>query len=370
MRRSLDRPAALYKWHLPLLLQMLVTSGCGLLAGVQDLPPADDAARRDGATPSRVDAEGDGTRARPDSALSDAFADVDALQREASSLLDDGGATLLPYDYATNGLGSHWTLVFDEEFNTTFSTPTGLDPTKWATGWGVTDNGAPTWPVPGDNSDPNDWAICDPEMNVVATGTVGGRSGGFLWQSVAYKPQTDVDLSNYAQGCVQSNPSWGDATWGADPGAQFAPDVYVEASIWTSTDGNGQMYDWPSFWLASANAPATGEIDVFEGIGGLPNYQWNNGSSSPGGSVGGDWAGWHTYGAYWTASVVTWYYDGVDVGRVSSGILSDPQFIILSMGYPSHDGSNDWAPTVDASGPAGFGKVPEQITDYVRVWSP
>jgi hypothetical protein len=67
---------------------------------------------------------------------------------------------------------------------------------------------------------------------------------------------------------------------------------------------------------------------------------------------------------------VTWYYDGIEVGNVSSGILADPMFIVLSMGYPSYSAGNDGTPTVNASGPTGFGVVPQQITDYVRVWSP
>jgi hypothetical protein len=45
-------------------------------------------------------------------------------------------------------------------------------------------------------------------------------------------------------------------------------------------------------------------------------------------------------------------------------------FIDLSMGFPSYGDTNDSAPTVNASGPSGFGMVPQQITDYVRVWSP
>jgi Glycosyl hydrolases family 16 len=279
-------------------------------------------------------------------------------------------STLLPTGYATNGLGSHWTLIFDDEFNKVFATPSGLDPSKWATGWGTTDNGGLTWPVPGESSDPNAWAICDPAMSVVASGTVDGRTGSFLWQSVAYKPQTDVDSSNYAQSSVQSNPAWGNTTWGASPGAQFTPEIYVEASIWTSTSSNGEMYNWPSFWLASQDDPTTGEIDVLEGLGGSPCYHWHNGSSGPGGCANGSWVGWHTYGAHWTSTDVDYFYDGTLVGSITSGILSDPMYIVLSMGYPAGSAGNNWTPTVNASGPSGFGQVPQQVTDYVRVWSP
>jgi hypothetical protein len=295
-----------------------------------------------------------------------------AAASDAGSAHDGGDAASapLPEGYASNGLGSQWTLIFDDEFDHIFGTPTGLDPSKWATGWGSTDNGSLTWPVPGDDSDPNAWAICDPAMNSVAGGTVGGRTGSFLWQSVAYKPQTDVDPSNYAQGSVQTNPTWGNAAAGASPGAQFTPEIYAEASIWTSTDSNGQMVNWPSFWFASQNDPTTGELDVLEGIDGVPNYHWHNGSNGPGGSASGNWSGWHTYGAHWTSSAVTWYYDGVEVGTVSAGILANAMFIVLSMGYPSYSSANNSTPTTNAPGPGGFGIVPQQITDYVRVWSP
>ena len=346
-----------------------------------------DALNDSGATgPLDAAAPEEGTKHRTDSGVTsrdagadhhsltaqDAGSGHDASARDAGSGRDVGtdASPLLPYNYASNGLGSHWTLIFDDEFDEVFSTPTGLDPSKWATGWGTTDNGSLTWPVPGDNSNPDGWAICDPSMSVVAAGTVDGRTGSFLWQSVAYKPQTDVDLSNYAQSSVQSNPSWGSASGGASPGAQFTPEIYVEASIWTSTDASGHLFNWPSFWLASQNDPTTGELDILEGLGGLPSYHWHNGSSGPGGSVSGSWSGWHTYAAHWTSSAATFYYDGALVGSVTSGILSDPMFIDLSMGYPASDMANNWAPTVNASGPSGFGQVPQQITDYVRVWSP
>ena len=39
--------------------------------------------------------------------------------------------------------------------------------------------------------------------------------------------------------------------------------------------------------------------------------------------------GWHTFAADWEPGIVTYYYDGVDIGSVTSGITSAPMFLIL-----------------------------------------
>ena len=70
--------------------------------------------------------------------------------------------------------------------------------------------------------------------------------------------------------------------------------------------------------------------------------------------MSGDFTGWHTYAADWQPGVVTYYYDGTEVGQITTGITSSPMYLILN----------------DAVGGAG-GQVVTPSTmqvDYVRVW--
>jgi beta-glucanase (GH16 family) len=61
--------------------------------------------------------------------------------------------------------------------------------------------------------------------------------------------------------------------------------------------------------------------------------------------------GWHTFAANWEPGIITYYYDGVDIGSVTSGITSAPMFLVL-----------DYDAEISGQAPATM-KV-----DYVRVW--
>ena len=76
--------------------------------------------------------------------------------------------------------------------------------------------------------------------------------------------------------------------------------------------------------------------------------QVGSGTGCPSGIYTG---GWHTFAANWEPGIVTYYYDGVDIGSVTSGITSAPMFLVLdyAAGNPIH--------------------VPDTMkVDYLRVW--
>jgi len=109
---------------------------------------------------------------------------------------------------------------------------------------------------------------------------------------------------------------------------------YFEARIYVPDNGAGGVQNWPAFWLISQNQPAGGEVDVMEGLGGPVCGHFHYGSArnphSWGFCAAGDYSGWHTYAADWERGSITWYYDGVQVGKyVSSNVTSAPEAIWL-----------------------------------------
>ena len=65
--------------------------------------------------------------------------------------------------------------------------------------------------------------------------------------------------------------------------------------------------------------------------------------------------GWHVFAADWQPGRIDFYYDGVLVGSVDSGITSAPMYPIVNLGLSS-----------SISGPV---VAPSRMkVDYVRIW--
>ncbi len=218
-------------------------------------------------------------------------------------------------------------LLFSDEF-----TGTSLDLSKWRPNWVGKTDAAISKPV-----NTTEQGCYDPQQV--------SESGGYLHLDAVARACTGTNgvTYPYASGLVQTKDHF-TFTYGR-----------VEARIWMPP-GSGAIQNWPAFWTDGTGVhPKTGEMDVVEGIAGRACWHFHSSSGAPGGCAAGvNPAGWHTYAADWRAGVVTYFYDGVQVGRITQGITSAPMFVVLNLGLSS-----------TTSGPVTLPS--EMLVDYVRV---
>jgi beta-glucanase (GH16 family) len=218
-------------------------------------------------------------------------------------------------------------LKFDDEF-----TGNSLDTSKWSTGWfgsGITG--------PVNTSDEEE--CYDPAQVVVSSGELDLN----LIQKTETCPSGSGNLTEpYASGIITSNGKYS-YTYGA-----------IEARIWVP--GSSSLTDWPAFWTDGQNWPTDGEDDILEGLGGQACWHFHNPSGGPGGcSTASFTGGWHTFASNWQPGKVTWYYDGVQVGSLTSGVTTAPMYLILNLAVDNTYGGTIQAPAT-------------MRVDYVRVW--
>lgn len=230
-------------------------------------------------------------------------------------------------------IDASWKLTFDEEFN-----GTQVDSTKWGTNW-LGAPGAITKPI---NS--AEIGAYDPAQVSV--------SGGKLHLAAIAKQVKAADgkTYDYASGIVQSFRKFEQA---------FG---YIEARIYLP-GSNGKIHNFPAFWMNGDHSrygqswPYAGELDIMEGLGGgYAQYHFHSPTTHAGGGPKTDFTGWHVYAALWERGMVTYYYDGVQVGRLNSGITEFPMYLILNNGLSLEHG--------------GALSVPSTMqVDYVHVYS-
>jgi beta-glucanase (GH16 family) len=125
--------------------------------------------------------------------------------------------------------------------------------------------------------------------------------------------------------------------------------------------GSGTTVDnWPAFWTAGPGWPASGEQDIFEGLGtATANYHYAvNGDNTQAGPfrIPGDWAGsFHTYGIYRGANYCDVYWDGQLVKTYPTDDNAGMEYVLLTEG---------------AANTLTFGASGEMLVDYVRIWQP
>lgn len=218
------------------------------------------------------------------------------------------------------GVPGAWTLKFDDEFNT-------MNLSHWQPNWLGSSDTAITKPV---NS--GEVECIDPAQSSVG--------GGVLTITAV---QRSCDGYNFASGLLETNGPF-NFTYG-----------YMEARMYLPSNGSGGIADWPAFWADGASWPTDGEIDVMEGLDGSACWHFHYGTSSSPQQVGtcvpGDYSGWHTYGADWEPGSITWYYDGHQVGQTTSGVTSQPMYLIVNLALKAQ-----------AAVPASM------HVDYIRVW--
>ncbi len=223
-----------------------------------------------------------------------------------------------------------WTLEFDDEFN-----GTSLDTAKWSTGWFGSGITAPVSSWEDDCYDPAQ----------VSEG--GGALSLTLIRKTEYCGTAD---RLYATGLVSTMGKFS-FTYG-----------FIEARVWLpgAPGDPGYVANWPGVWADGQNWPEDGEIDIFEGINGqVCSYFHDEENSSVGLGAGSKTGcsngiftgGWHTFAVNWEPGIITYYYDGADIGTVTSGVTSAPMFLVLDY---------------DAERPV---RAPDTMkVDYVRIW--
>jgi beta-glucanase (GH16 family) len=217
--------------------------------------------------------------------------------------------------------------VFRDDFN-----GAGLDLSKWRPNWLAGTDDAVTKPV---NS--AELSCYDPKQ--VSVG------GGYLHLKADARACTATNGQTYpyASGLVESAHDF-TFTYGR-----------MEARIWLPP-GSGEAHNWPAFWANGTGTwPVTGELDVMEALEGHACWHFHSTAGGPGGcaplpSPGG----WHTFAADWRPGVVTYFYDGQQVGRLTSGITGSPMYLIFNLAL-----STEISPPV---------RVPsEMLVDWVKV---
>ena len=207
--------------------------------------------------------------------------------------------SVLPFNYASNGLGSNWTLVFHDDF-----TGASLNRTNWAPYW-------------------------------FSDGTVlPGRTMRGYASNVMVNGQLNLRMISTNGACISSNPHGG-----VNPGFQFAYG-YAEAQITLPTNGT-VIAHWPAWWLDGQHWPTNGEIDIMEGLSGHAawHYHYDSGGGLDSHPIGGNVntsPGTHIYGVNWYPGHLDFYYDGTLVASATNGSLSggatissSPMYLIL-----------------------------------------
>lgn len=215
--------------------------------------------------------------------------------------------SVLPFNFANNGLGSNWTLVFSDNFS-----GTSLNKTNWVPYW-FSDG----TPLPGGSTSTPGYATnvtVNGELNLLRISTNGAL--------------------------ISTNPHGG-----AKPGFQFVYG-YAEAQITLPTNGT-VIAQWPAWWLDGQDWPEDGEIDIMEGLSGHAAWHYHYASGTNAAAIGGNIntsPGTHIYGVNWYPGHLDFYYDGTRVASVANGSLSggatissSPMYLILD--YDTGSGS-------------------------------
>jgi len=221
-----------------------------------------------------------------------------------------------------------WNLTFNDQF----STDAALNRVWWTPGWFGT---GITGPV-------ND--TCLSSSNVL----LGGSSLNLWLEPIASR--CGKTRSRYTGALVSSNPKDGVS---GHTGFQQTYG-YFEAEIYLPPAPDGTVANWPAWWMDGQVWPQDGEIDIVEGLGGKACFHFHFSRNNPPGGCFGGYSGLHTFGVDWEASSITWYYDGTQVGQVTSNVTSSPMYLILNNCQGQYGGT-----TV----------VPSDMqVSYVRVW--
>ncbi|EPX75563.1 putative calcium binding protein hemolysin [Salipiger mucosus DSM 16094] len=119
---------------------------------------------------------------------------------------------------------------------------------------------------------------------------------------------------------------------------------------------------WSAFWMLPADGDWSSEIDIFEILGGdagtVHTNLWTDGTPDADfvtGTGAGD--GFHTYGLFWDADTIQWFYDGTMI-RETANTVTEEMFLVINLAI------GGWAGSPDATTDFGNGLG----IDYLRVY--
>ncbi len=231
-----------------------------------------------------------------------------------------------------NGVPGTWQLKLNEEFSSS-----GLNTSLWTPGW-------------------QHGGISAESERCLSSALVNQPGDGYLHLWLRKESNTcEGTHSEYTGSLVESNPNDGVS---GHTGFQYSYGYVEWRAYVVGTEEKcslgGCIPDWPALWSLPGNHET--EIDTMEGLNGEACYHFHPPFPGGTGSCAGNRPGWNTYGVNWEPGVVTFYYDGTQVGQVtSSKINSTPQYLVMDMTAPCSCG--------------GKLVVPDELDiDYVRVW--
>jgi beta-glucanase (GH16 family)/transcriptional regulator with XRE-family HTH domain len=228
------------------------------------------------------------------------------------------------------GVPGAWKVALDSEFR-----GTSLDTSIWQPGWFGSGTTGPVNTLE---------AACYSSDNVLFPGD------GSVHLRVTASPSTCKGKTEpYTGALLSSNPHDGRASGGFEYtyGA-------IEARVYIPASSGSQIANWPAIWTDGQSWPATGEDDIMEGLSGKACFHFHSTVGASGTCVAGSYTGWHTFASDWEPGSVTYYYDGVKVGQITTGITASPMYILLDN-------------TVMAGSGALATPADMQVA-YVRVW--
>ena len=233
------------------------------------------------------------------------------------------------------GIPGNWTAKWGDEFD-----GTGLDTSKWRSGWGWPPTGLLAPPQDGIGS--SEVACYDPACITVADGVC-------TLSAVAKTNVVEGKTYEYATGFMSTQVSNLTVGWGD----------YIEWRAYVQSTG-GRLDNWPALWTTAADWPRNGEDDILEGWAGDATTTFHSLGGAPTTIVPGDWGNaWHTFGSHHSTDGNAYrYYDHNLVAVESMGGVTADQWPIASLVL---DPATNPVPLV----------VPCVMhLDYVRVWSP
>ncbi|HEY1834424.1 MAG TPA: family 16 glycosylhydrolase, partial [Solirubrobacteraceae bacterium] len=225
-----------------------------------------------------------------------------------------------------------WSLALNEEFTTA-----GVNTALWTKGW-------------------QHEGTSEISGRCISSSNTSQMGNGYLNLGIT---------SNGCGAAVESNPadgvsghlgfsfSYGYVEWRA-----YVPGIGPEG---LKCPKGGCLPDWPALW--SLPESHVTEIDTMEGLETLGQacfhfHHFAATDENTGECVTGSYAGWHTYGADWEPGSVTYYYDGVKVGKISSPYMGPtPQYLVMGFQTPGPTCCHQPYQAPD-----------QMVVDYVKVW--